>query len=219
MQGVVAEIKDEQTRASLQILPYEFHFKEPSSEAIKFVSQFAKKTGDFQNLSVVDLHLIALTYQICRENMSPEEFGQLKSEPPKDNQPLINANNIKLDKPVNVVGFYLPQRAGKKPSEEEQLAESLDAGLKLAEGVKDLNNNSGAPEEQEADDGEGWITPANLEEAKKLSQLSGEEKEIQEDSQIKVGCMTSDFSMQVLWARAGVGGKRFLKGYFACRTC
>lgn len=206
MQGVVAEIKDEQTRASLQILPYEFHFKEPSSEAIKFVSQFAKKTGDFQNLSVVDLHLIALTYQICRENMSPEEFGQLKSEPPKDNQPLINANNIKLDKPVNVVGFYLPQRAAKKP--EEQLAESLEAGLTLAEGVKDLNNNSGAPEEDEADDGEGWITPANLEEAKKLSQLSGEEKEIQEDSQIKVGCMTSDFSMQVWWARAGLGGRR-----------
>ena len=34
--GIVNEIKDENTRASLQILPYKFHFKEPSRDAIKF---------------------------------------------------------------------------------------------------------------------------------------------------------------------------------------
>lgn len=34
--GVVAEIKDENTRASLQVLPYEFKLKEASSDAIKF---------------------------------------------------------------------------------------------------------------------------------------------------------------------------------------
>lgn len=36
--GVVAEIKDENTRASLQVLPYDFKLKEASSDAIKFGS-------------------------------------------------------------------------------------------------------------------------------------------------------------------------------------
>jgi len=49
------------------------------------VSEFAKKTGDYHNLSAVDLHLIALTYQMCKENLSSEEFARLKSEPPKEN--------------------------------------------------------------------------------------------------------------------------------------
>jgi hypothetical protein len=34
--GVVDEIKDANTRASLQILPYEFKLKTPSSDAVKF---------------------------------------------------------------------------------------------------------------------------------------------------------------------------------------
>ena len=101
----MSEIKDADTRASLQILPYEFHFKEPSSDCIKFgkqifvwmvslekkscklvlsVSQFARKTGDYTNLSAVDLNLIALSYQLCKENMTAEEFGQLKQEPAKN---------------------------------------------------------------------------------------------------------------------------------------
>ena len=36
--GVVAEIKDENTRASLQVLPYDFKLKEPNSDALKFGS-------------------------------------------------------------------------------------------------------------------------------------------------------------------------------------
>jgi len=34
--GVVDEIKDANTRASLQILPYEFKLKNPTSDAVKF---------------------------------------------------------------------------------------------------------------------------------------------------------------------------------------
>ena len=34
--GVVAEIKDETTRNSLQVLPYDFKLKEPSSDSLKF---------------------------------------------------------------------------------------------------------------------------------------------------------------------------------------
>lgn len=217
--AVVSEIKDANTRASLQVLPYEFHFKEPSSEATKFVGQFARKTGDYQNLSAVDLHLIALTYQMCKENMSDEEFALLKSEPPKNHQPVINASNIKLDKQVNVAGFYLPKKNLKKEENEEAKSDvqsnavenlSEDLGNKLGLAEQDENNNSlneadlnDSQLDGESDD-EGWITPGNLEQIKKLSQVESDQKTIEESSQVKVGCMTSDFSMQNVLIQIGI---------------
>jgi hypothetical protein len=48
------------------------------------VSSFAKKTGDYSNLSSVDLLLVALTYQLCKENLPAEEFAKLKLEPSKN---------------------------------------------------------------------------------------------------------------------------------------
>jgi rRNA maturation endonuclease Nob1 len=79
--AVIDEIRDENTRASLQILPYEFKLKEPTSDASKFVANFARKTGDYANLSAVDLQLISLSYQLCKETMEPEEFANLNLEP------------------------------------------------------------------------------------------------------------------------------------------
>ena len=46
------------------------------------VSSFARKTGDYQSLSAVDLKLIALTYQLETE-CGPEKGAQLRTEPPK----------------------------------------------------------------------------------------------------------------------------------------
>ena len=47
------------------------------------VANFSRKTGDYSNLSAVDLQLLSLTYQLCKENLTPEEFSQLKLEPTK----------------------------------------------------------------------------------------------------------------------------------------
>ena len=59
---------------------------------------FARKTGDFSNLSTVDLHLIALTYQLCRENLTEEEFNQLRTEPPKN---IVRDKYLKFKKLFN----------------------------------------------------------------------------------------------------------------------
>ena len=107
------------------------------------------------------------------------------------------------------MGFYLPQKQQKKIDSSitesteptETLASDLETSLKLDS--HDLNDNSSFSEDlndskltEEEEDNMGWITPGNLAEVKKHSKLTGEEVEI-EDSQIRVGCMTSDFSMQV----------------------
>ncbi|KAK2722278.1 RNA-binding protein NOB1-like [Artemia franciscana] len=75
---VIGEIKDLATKERLQVLPYELKLKEPSTEAIKFVTEFSKKTGDFAVLSAVDIQVIALTYQLAVEAGLGSE---LKQEP------------------------------------------------------------------------------------------------------------------------------------------
>ena len=47
------------------------------------MSDFSRKTGDYSNLSAVDLNLLALTYQLCKENLTAEEFSHLRKEPVK----------------------------------------------------------------------------------------------------------------------------------------
>lgn len=68
--AVISEIRDEATRSRLQtsLVPF-LQLRNPRPESIKFVSEFARKTGDLQVLSRPDLHLIALTYELeCERN-------------------------------------------------------------------------------------------------------------------------------------------------------
>ena len=47
------------------------------------VHGFSKKTGDYSSLSAVDIQLLALTYQLCKENLTSEELKNLRLEPTK----------------------------------------------------------------------------------------------------------------------------------------
>ena len=64
---VLGEIRDASTRQKLAALPFELRTREPSSEAMQAVVDFAKKTGDFFSLSVPDLKVLALTYMLEKE--------------------------------------------------------------------------------------------------------------------------------------------------------
>jgi len=78
LQEVVSEIRDKDTRQRLQVLPYELEFKKPSSEGMKKVSDFAKKTGDYASLSLTDLSLLAVTYDL---EVSKVGASHLRTEP------------------------------------------------------------------------------------------------------------------------------------------
>jgi len=68
--AVISEIRDEATRSRLQtsLVPF-LTLRSPRPASVKFVSDFARKTGDLQVLSRPDLHLIALTYELeCERN-------------------------------------------------------------------------------------------------------------------------------------------------------
>lgn len=82
VQEVVAEIKDAVTRQRLQVLPYELDVREPSHESVKHVISFAKQTGDYHVLSLTDVKVIALTYQLECE-LSDGRGSHLRSQPIK----------------------------------------------------------------------------------------------------------------------------------------
>ncbi|KAL7625729.1 20S-pre-rRNA D-site endonuclease nob1 [Parahypoxylon ruwenzoriense] len=68
--SVISEIRDAATRTRVEttLLPF-LKLRNPRPESIKFVTDFARRTGDLEVLSRPDLHLIALTYELeCERN-------------------------------------------------------------------------------------------------------------------------------------------------------
>ncbi|KAJ9138519.1 D-site 20S pre-rRNA nuclease [Coniochaeta hoffmannii] len=68
--SVIAEVRDEATRSRLHttLVPF-LTLRSPTPASVKFVVDFARKTGDLAVLSKPDIHLIALTYELeCERN-------------------------------------------------------------------------------------------------------------------------------------------------------
>ena len=61
---VMAEVRDKQARQLMGMLPFAIDTRKPSPEALKAVSDFARRTGDFRELSAPDLQILALTYML-----------------------------------------------------------------------------------------------------------------------------------------------------------
>ena len=78
VQDVVNEIRDKKSLHLLETLPFELEVRVPSDTAMRAVADFARKTGDFAALSLTDLRVLALTYQL-----EVEENGTqfLRTEP------------------------------------------------------------------------------------------------------------------------------------------
>ncbi|WAR12767.1 NOB1-like protein [Mya arenaria] len=102
---VVGEIRDKATKQRLQVLPYTLNFREPSSEAVRAVSEFAKKTGDYRSLSAVDIRVMALTYQLEKEFCGTEH---IKTQPEK--QVEWKSSSKPLEKARDIAGFYVKQK-------------------------------------------------------------------------------------------------------------
>jgi len=64
---VLTEVRDKNTRMRLRTVPYKFIFREPSAECYTLVKNASIKCGDYNNLSVVDLKVLALAVQMAKE--------------------------------------------------------------------------------------------------------------------------------------------------------
>ncbi|XP_060734838.1 RNA-binding protein NOB1 isoform X3 [Tachysurus vachellii] len=127
LKDVVNEIRDKQTKKNLAFLPYKLNFKEPFPEHVRFVTEFAKKTGDYPSLSATDIKVLALTYQLELENCGA---AHLKKEPAV--QVEVHSTQRHPEAPVNIAGFHLPSKqksVASSANDDQQPAASRERGV------------------------------------------------------------------------------------------
>eukprot|EP00105_Crassostrea_gigas_P027707 XP_011449139.1 PREDICTED: RNA-binding protein NOB1 isoform X4 [Crassostrea gigas] len=139
---VVNEIKDKATLQRLQFLPYQLTPKTPSPECIKIVTEFSKKTGDYRSLSAVDIQVIALTYQLEKENVGTDH---IKTVP--DSKIEWTASKAMLEKPTSIAGFYLAKgkNNSRTTSESTCTSDLPDQQEALKENSDEPNNSCTCP--------------------------------------------------------------------------
>lgn len=132
-QDVVNEVINKRQLRRLVVLPYDLKIKNAYSENIKFVTEFAKKTGDYISLSATDIKIIALTYQLEKEKVG---INHLRTEPiiPQT----IDSNIEKaVDFHTSLAGFYIPEKKLKikKSFNEENNEEKIETN-----NIKNINH-------------------------------------------------------------------------------
>ena len=78
--NVISEIRDPKARETLRGLTFDLKTKMPERQAIDFVLNFSKKTGDYVSISAVDGQVIALAV----DNIMKKGKGDLLRNEPKD---------------------------------------------------------------------------------------------------------------------------------------
>lgn len=234
MQGVVDEIKNDRQLKRLVVLPYSLQVREPDSEVLAKVTNFAKKTGDFASLSLVDLKVLALTYQLEKEHVGTEH---LREEPKPAKTVSSGQKPQELVGTGKVLGFYEGKKAETEagPSgsvekgDDEPAMEIEESSEELVEQLVELCSDEAEEleeqilkkiEPQEAEDEEDMS-----EDEEEAGQAEDEDddddegwitpsniKEIKrdygtdllEESASPVACMTTDFAMQNVLKQIGL---------------
>lgn len=193
-QEVLDEIKDKATLDSLRFLPYELKLLQFDKDDLDTCIEFSKKTGDYKQLSVVDLKLIAATYKLEKQhnglkfiNKEPKQIAVKPLERPKNGNPMERAmdNLNEILKSTKITKEE--DNTANKPLTDDDLDKILDD-----EAGSSYDGSS-------SDDEEGWITPQNIDSVYKKLGLNKEANVTSMQwlqDRVSVACMTSDFSIQ-----------------------
>jgi RNA-binding protein NOB1 len=162
-EAVLSEIRDSKSKYILATLPFELKLREPTRDSIKFVSDYAKRTGDYANLSSCDLGILALTYEI-----EVEINGAKNIKPLPEDFAFSGYRKVKL-LPYSDLYKTKNDDEESKPIEEEQHIEEPQPETQNNEENQEVIADTPEEEEYDSDDScdDEWITPDNLLEHKK----------------------------------------------------
>lgn len=190
--AVFNEIKDESARARLQLLKADLHVKQPGTEAVNFVKEFAKKTGDSTVLSAPDIGIIALTYEL---------------HPNKDSlhqAPKIIQSSMKV-----VEHRHGDEESDSEPEQDEDGFTVVSKKSKQRKHRSKPHTPRAPPPEAEEDDEEefdsdvsesGWITPENVDE-----KVQGDSADVSPvTAPVPVALSSNDFAVQNVALQIGL---------------
>ncbi|KAL7646369.1 UNVERIFIED_CONTAM: hypothetical protein RMT77_003280 [Armadillidium vulgare] len=128
VQDVVYEIRDKQAKDFINSLPFQLNFREPSPAAIKFIKDFTEKTGELRSLSLVDIKVLALTYELEVEAKGTSDH--LRNEPVQ-RKPVVDTSR----RPVlsQVEGFYAPPSHRTPNNQDKMETESNTSTLEFSD--------------------------------------------------------------------------------------
>ncbi|KAI0415007.1 Nin one binding Zn-ribbon like-domain-containing protein [Xylaria grammica] len=214
--SVISEIRDASTRSRLEntILPF-LKLRSPTPASIRFVTDFARRTGDLEVLSKPDLHLIALAYELeCEMNggdwrlrKTPGQKGVNGKSPAQLEKEKAGGSNgpeapeqVLAAEPAENEGATTEEAALSEPvedveptAEQETITQALDS-LSLEASATPTVDFAVGNTATDDDDDEGWITPSNLEKHQARDQLAQPDQPLQRV--LKVALLTSDYAMQ-----------------------
>ncbi|KAI5302324.1 snoRNP complex protein [Ascosphaera pollenicola] len=199
--SVLSEIRDPATRTRIetQLLPFVTQ-RTPKPASWRFVSEFARKTGDRGVLSKEDLEIVALAYDIeCERNGGDwrlrREPGQkgINGSPPKKEE---TAQEKKGDESIERITEQVKDMSIESMADtqkEQQSTEATATSGAAQSGPNTEDAEETLPEDDESDGGE-WITPVNIKKHQiKDADALGEDPE---SKVMQVAVITSDFAMQ-----------------------
>ena len=219
--SVLEEIRDPVTRArvELQLLPF-LTFRTPTPASVKFVSDFARRTGDLEVLSKPDLYLLALTYELeCERNggdwrlrnsptqkgvngKSPAAIAALaakEAEANEESKPEVDTTAGTAETATEL----LEKVADLTVKDSEEIAEEPTADTVVEETAEETANTvveeTAEETAEDEDDSEGeWITPANLKKVQAREARGGAPTQSLKDTKVRLqaALLTADFAMQ-----------------------
>jgi RNA-binding protein NOB1 len=203
--SVLAEIKSEEAKARVDTLYMPFlTVCSPKPESIKFVKEFAKKTGDSVSLSQTDYEVLALAYDLeCERNGGD---WRLRNKP---GQKRMNGSPPKKDAVEGEVKEE--EKAAEEESTQQTDTQEVEASLEgmriseIAAHTQDTiqsstDNPSPVPEpsqpeyDSSSDSDGGWITPSNIQ--KHQIKDSPANNTTAPQRTLQVATMTGDFALQ-----------------------
>ncbi|KAI4793651.1 D-site 20S pre-rRNA nuclease [Aureobasidium sp. EXF-8845] len=189
--------------------------RSPNPASIKFVTDFARRTGDLDVLSKPDIQIVALAYELeCERNggdwrlrKTPGQKGmngkppvkeEVKSEETVETKQEDTAETVSeetvTEPSVQQISEELAQTMIKEAENTSEAAVAQDAqpvdAAQINETAQDEAEDSG-----EDSDG-GWITPSNLKKHQEKDSGGSTESTQTPQSVLQVATLTTDFAMQ-----------------------
>ncbi|KAG4305563.1 hypothetical protein PORY_001119 [Pneumocystis oryctolagi] len=184
--NVINEIKDKKSLQELSLWENKITVRTPQLSSIQKIILFSKKTGDYEVLSITDIHILALTYELdCEANGDSWKLPKELNKPKVNNSSHSEHDNIPKSEDVETQEVSRNQESLKEKFQ-ENLKNEID---QITENTKNISLK-----EMDNDDNDGWITPSNIHRYKsideKTTMISAKTKTL------KVACVTNDFAMQ-----------------------
>ncbi|EPY52179.1 ribosome biogenesis protein Nob1 [Schizosaccharomyces cryophilus OY26] len=204
---VVQEIRDEASRRNFELWGGQVIQRVPKQEFIKKVSDFAKQTGDFASLSITDIHILALTYELEYEfNGGDWRLRQYPGQKRINGKPPAHLNKDELS--VKETSSSPEENKEDEQKDKQKQDPLMEQKTKdESENIKDASYSNQKPkltedeQEDREEEDDGWITPSNI---RKKKTQDGVGESVVQPSHLKVACATTDFAMQNVMLQIGL---------------